>query len=271
MASPQNQSAPSPDAQPATSPRDDRSLLGFDRDEIAYILPMALFMAFLFVGSQWPQLYPWAYAGRTFCVAALLFMFRKRYTSIRWNFWWLGILMGIVGIVQWIGMDTLLQQSHRIFGLDLSQPSDNSRFRIFVEHWRHFFALDPDNNAFNPAAYFPNPIARWSWISIRIIGASVVVPFMEELFWRDYLWRRLIAPADFKLASVGEWNPTAFFLVAFAFCVVHPQWLTAIVWGLLVGGLLLYTRSLGACIIMHAVTNFLLGLYVLKTAQWQWW
>jgi hypothetical protein len=47
--------------------------------------------------------------------------------------------------------------------------------------------------------------------------------------------------------------------------------MTAIVWGLMVGGLLMLTRSLGACILMHAVTNFLLGWYVLKTGDWYFW
>ena len=224
----------------------EKPILGFDRDEFAYIAPMACFMLFLWVGSTWKELYPWAYVGRTICTAILLFVFWKRYTPIRWDYWWLGILMGVLGIVQWIGMDTLLQQLHP------------------------WFKLDPET-AFNPKQYFSNPAMLWGWIAIRTIGASLVVPVMEELFWRDYLWRRLIAPNDFKLAKVGEWDKFAFFAVAIAFCLVHPQWLTAIVWGLMIGGLLVYTRSLGACILMHGVTNFLLALYVLKTQQWQWW
>jgi membrane protease YdiL (CAAX protease family) len=244
--------------------------LGLDRDEVAYLAPMLSFMLFIWIGSEWKELYPWAYVGRTICAATLLWIFRKRYTPIRWNYWWLGILTGIVGIVQWIGMDTLLQQSYRIFGVDLTQPSDGSVSYSVANAWRKFFYLDPDK-AFNPTTYFSNPIALNSWIAVRLIGASLVVPVMEELFWRDYLWRRIIAPVDFKLAKVGEWDAKAFWIVSIAFCVVHPQWLTAIGWGLLVGLLLVRTRSLGACIIMHGVTNLLLGLWVLKTQQWQWW
>lgn len=223
------------------------SALGdFDRDEIAYLAPMMCFLAIIWIGTQSPEMYPWAYVARTICAAGLLFYFRKRYTPISWDYWWLGIVMGVLGVVQWIGMDTLLQHSHKFFQLDKEA-------------------------AFNPAGYFSNRLALWGWITIRLVGSSMVVPVMEELFWRDYLWRKIIAPADFKLAKVGEWDRIAFWVVALAFCVVHPQWLTAIGWGLMVGGLLAYTRSLGACIIMHGVTNFLLGLYVLKTQQWWWW
>jgi len=99
-----------------------------------------------------------------------------------------------------------------------------------------------------------------------------VVPVMEELFWRDFLWRTIIAPNDFKLAHVGEWDWKAFALVAGFFATVHGNWwLTSIVWASMVGWLLVTTRSLGACIIAHGVTNLLLGVYVLWTKQWFFW
>ena len=102
--------------------------------------------------------------------------------------------------------------------------------------------------------------------------AAIVVPFMEELFWRDYLWRTIIAPNDFKLARIGEWDPKAVVFVCAAFASVHGNWWpTAVVWGLMIAGLLLYTRSLGACIIAHAVTNLLLAGYVLKWHEWSFW
>jgi hypothetical protein len=112
----------------------------------------------------------------------------------------------------------------------------------------------------------------WSFIGVRIAGAVLVVPVMEELFWRDYLWRMILAPNDFKLAKVGEWGWMPFLIVSGVFSVVHGNWwLTAIVWALMVGALLVYTKSLGACIIAHATTNLLLALYVLKTHDWSFW
>jgi CAAX prenyl protease-like protein len=100
----------------------------------------------------------------------------------------------------------------------------------------------------------------------------LVVPVMEELFWRDFLWRSLLAPNDFKLAGVGEWDWKAYLIVSGAFALVHGNWwLTAIVWGLMVGALLVYTKSLGACILAHATTNLLLAVYVLYTRQWHFW
>jgi len=92
------------------------------------------------------------------------------------------------------------------------------------------------------------------------------------LFWRDFLWRQILAPNDFKLAAVGEWSLSALLIVSVAFATVHGNWwLTAIVWAMMVGGLLAYTKSLGACIIAHATTNLLLAVYVLVSQDWAFW
>ena len=234
-------------SQSPSVPSEPKSFLGFDFDEVAYIAPMAAFLVIMGIGKSIDGAYPWAYIVRAVVAAALIAAFWKHYTRIRWDYWWLGIIMGVVGIIQWIGMDTLLQKA-----------------------WPSVLALDHEA-AFNPFKYFTTPAATWSWIAVRMLGASLVVPFMEELFWRDYLWRRVVAPNDFKLAQVGEYDLTALIAVSAVFSLVHVQIPTAFVWGLMVGGLLIYTRSLGACVIMHAVTNLLLGIYVLYTREWAWW
>jgi hypothetical protein len=118
----------------------------------------------------------------------------------------------------------------------------------------------------------PGPKALlWTFLTVRLLGPTLVVPFMEEFFWRDFLWRTIAAPNDFKMIPVGEWDLKSFVIVTLAFSSVHIQWITAIVWGAMIALLLLRTRSLGACIIAHGVTNLLLGVYVLWTHDWQFW
>jgi len=211
------------------------------REELPYILPMAVFMVLVWAGGRGPWWYVSAYYLKTLVVGALLLCFWKRYTKVRWDYWWLGVIVGIVGIVQWVGMEKTL-----------------------MHYWPNYPRIPGSADVFNPYEHFTSPAAMWSFIITRWFCATVVVAFMEELFWRDYLWRLVIAPSDFKLAAVGEWNPAALAVVTVLFASVHPQWMTALVWGLMVGGLLLWTRSLGACIIAHGVTNLLLGAYV----QW---
>ncbi len=219
------------------------------REDFAYILPMGVFLAFTFVGTQWPALYPISYILKTVAAGVLLFVGRRAYSRISWDYWQLGVLVGILGIVQWVPMQLWLQSHVR------------------------FFAVDPAGQVFNPTTAFASGIAMNAFILFRwIIGASLVVPIMEELFWRDFVWRSILAPSNFKLAAIGERSLQAFFGVAIVFAFVHGNgWLTSIVWAMLIGGLLIYTRSLGACIIAHAVTNFLLGVYVLLSGDWGFW
>lgn len=222
------------------------------RDDLPYVLPMVLFLAIIWIGTKGSQTdagntwYPWAYVARTFAVGALLWYFRGSYERIRWNHWGLGLMVGVIGFFQWVGMQRLLEE----------------RFELFR----------PDGNLFNPELFFDDPAARWSFIAVRLLGAVIVVPLMEELFWRDYGWRVVIAGGDFRKVAVGEWDGKAFVAIPILFCLVHGNWwLTAIVWAFMIGGLLAYTRSLGACIVAHAVTNLLLGLYVLRTKHWSFW
>jgi uncharacterized protein len=222
-------------------------------DDLAYVLPMLVFLVFIGLGANdtfkrlVPHAYAVSYVVRTLAVAVLLAVFWRRYTPIRWNHWWLGVLVGVVGIFQWVGMQLLLQK--------------------YVPFFR------PSGDAFDPTAEFAgSPAMLYAFIAVRLIGAVLVVPVMEELFWRDFLWRQILAPNDFKLADVGEWGWAPFLGVSVAFAVVHGNWwLTSIVWALMIAGLLVYTKSLGACIIAHAVTNLLLGVYVLRYRDWAFW
>ena len=226
------------------------------RADVAYILPMAVFMAFTWAGVQWPAIFPIAYASKTAVVAILLIALWPNYTKIRWTHLGLGFLVGVVGVVQWVGMERLL----------ISQPWLSwTRMISNVKH-----------EAFHP---YDHLNGGWllAFFIVRVAGPTLVVPFMEERFWRDFLWRSIASPNDFKLQEIGEYDTTAFWTVPLVFAAVHVQWMTAIVWALMVGWLLWKTRSLGACIVAHATTNFLLGTYVLISwygfgrDQWFFW
>jgi CAAX prenyl protease-like protein len=215
------------------------------RDDVAYVLPMAIYMAFIWIAAKWPSIYPLTYLARVLLVAAALIAFWRHYTRISWRYWWLGATVGVVGIVQWIGMQLWLQ--------------------------RNFSFFAPPEDPFDPTARFTGGML-YAFLAVRIIGAVLIVAVMEELFWRDFLWRQILAPNDFKLAEVGERSWAAFLIVSVIFGTVHGNWwLTSIVWGLMIGALLMYTKSLGACIVAHAVTNLLLAVYVLKYRDWAFW
>jgi len=215
-------------------------------DDVAYVLPMGSFLLFTFLGGHWPGLFVASYIVKTIVAGVLLILLRRHFTKIKWSSAWLGVIVGIVGIVQWVGMEKLL-----------------------LHFWPNYPRLSAE--AFDPFKTISSPALLWSFIAIRLLGPVLVVPFMEEYFWRDFLWRTIMAPNDFKMMKIGDWDWQAVIVVALAFASVHIQWMTAIVWGLMIAWLLIRTRSLGACIIAHAVTNLLLGIYVLGWHDWAFW
>jgi len=104
----------------------------------------------------------------------------------------------------------------------------------------------------------------------RIAGAVLVVPLMEELFWRSYL-NRYIIDTDFNSVRMGTFTWTSFLFTTVLFGLEHNYILAGIMAGIFYNLLLYWTRSLAQCVLSHAVTNLSLALYVVLTGKWQFW
>ena len=107
-------------------------------------------------------------------------------------------------------------------------------------------------------------------IAFRLIGASLIVPIMEELFWRSFALRFAIR-SDFKSIPLGHFSWFSFILISLLFGFEHHRWLVGIVAGMVSAGVLYRRKNLFDPILSHAITNFLLGLYVVSTHQWSFW
>ena len=95
--------------------------------------------------------------------------------------------------------------------------------------------------------------ASAAMIAVRLIGSAFVISVAEELFFRKWL---------IGFAGFG-------WMVAL-FAVEHDRWLVGAIAGA-VYGLLYLRKGLLPAIVAHATTNLVLGLWVLKTGQWQFW
>jgi hypothetical protein len=105
---------------------------------------------------------------------------------------------------------------------------------------------------------------------IRLFGAAVVVPLMEELFWRSFLIRWLVA-SPFTAVPLGAFTAMSCAVTVVLFGLEHALWLAGMMAGLAYNLLLYQTRNLWSCILAHAITNLVLGLHVLITHEWVWW
>ncbi len=103
-----------------------------------------------------------------------------------------------------------------------------------------------------------------------MFGLVVVVPVIEELFYRSFLMRWLVDP-DLARVPIGTVTPLGLAVTSIVFALSHPEWLpallTGVVWGWLVGR----TKSVSACVLSHAVANLVLGIYVMTTGAWRFW
>jgi len=121
----------------------------------------------------------------------------------------------------------------------------------------------------SPAPFAPETCG-WTFSVIRLLGSAFVISFIEEFFWRGFVYRWIITK-DFRSVDLGRFVLTAFLLTAVLFGVEHDRWLVGILAGLAYGAMAILTRDLWAVGIAHAITNFLLGLYVLATGHHAFW
>lgn len=105
----------------------------------------------------------------------------------------------------------------------------------------------------------------------RSLRAIVLVPVIEELFWRAWLMRWLIS-IDFRTVALGAYRASSFWMTALLFASEHgPYWEVGLLAGVAYNWWMLRTRSLGDCILAHAVTNACLCLFVVTTGRWEYW
>lgn len=118
----------------------------------------------------------------------------------------------------------------------------------------------------------PAPALKSSWVlSWRTIRAALIVPPIEELFWRGWLMRWLI-DRDFERVPIGAYAAGAFWTTAILFASEHgPYWDVGLVAGIIYNFWVIRTKSITDCVLAHGVTNLALSLYVIAAAQWQYW
>lgn len=114
---------------------------------------------------------------------------------------------------------------------------------------------------------------KWTRISmtvLRICGAVLVVPLMEELFWRSFLIRFLI-DKEYSAVQLGRFTWASFLISSILFGLEHSYIAAGVMAGIIYNLLLYKTKSLAQCVLAHAITNLALAIYVVITGKWHFW
>lgn len=196
-----------------------------------------------FIDLQPTALY-YLYPVKAASVAALLYFYRREYLELDWSHLsrdrtWLGVcLTGLLTFVLWIFMD-----------------------------WTVTVAGGPGGFNVN---LLPEGGIRVAMTLFRVAGAVLVVPVMEELFWRSFLLRYMI-DNNFQSVPLGRFTWGSFVISSLLFGLEHHLFLAGVGAGVIFSLVLYRTKSLSHCILAHGVTNLALAIYVLVTGEWQLW
>jgi uncharacterized protein len=212
-----------------------------------YVTPFALFLLFLVVFPRLPIDAGLEAPLRVILLGAVCWVCWPREISLRPSHWLPSIGIGVAVFVLWIAPDLLIP------GYRTLPPFSNA----VVGH---------THSSLPPGALHSAWVVAW-----RTARAVVIVPVIEELFWRAWLMRWLIN-SDFRKVPVGAYAPLAFWLTAVLFASEHgPYWDVGLLTGIIYNVWMIRSKSVADCVLMHAVTNGALSAYVIAFGQWQYW
>jgi CAAX prenyl protease-like protein len=225
-----------------------------DNPVIARSAPFLLFVGFLVLGSLLPDAAAgqgavtasssWLVVGRGAAVALALAWFWRGYGELRSTapahpaHWLVAVLAGLVAFLVWISLD--------------------QGWAVLSDGRRGFAPVLPDGGT------------DWPKALARLAGFALVVPVMEELFWRSLLLR-WIERHEFLAVDPRRIGTRAFVITTVLFAVEHDRWFAGAVAGALYNWLYMRSGNLWVAILAHAVSNAALGVWILQTRQWQFW
>jgi hypothetical protein len=185
----------------------------------------------------------WLVAARALVAGAIVAVFWQKYREIHEapqtgaGEWSIAVIGGVAIAALWIALDGFLA-----FG---GPP-------------KPFVPLRPDGA-------YDLPL-----LAARLLGFVVIVPVIEELFWRSFLmrWidRRAFLAADPRRASAK-----AHAVTTILFALEHHAWVPGLAAGLLYGIIYRRTGNLRACIASHAISNAVLGGWIIANNDWILW
>jgi len=211
------------------------------------VVPFAVFIALIGLSLILPMPALADQVLRLAVMAVVLYFVARPALDFHVKEWSGSLLIGVAIFVLWIAPDLL-------------SPS-----------YRHSFLFD---NALMGAARSSMPEAARHDVPVlwlRSLRAVLVVPIIEELFWRGWLMRWLIEP-NFQRVPLGAYSAGSFWVVAIMFASEHgAYWDVGLAAGIIFNWWMIRTKSLGDLMLAHAVANACLSAYVVAAGKWEYW
>jgi uncharacterized protein len=206
------------------------------------VLPFALFAGLTLLQGRFGDTSQyWIYALKTILAAWILWLVRPYVKEMRWNFSWESIVVGVLVFLAWVGLDG------------------------------HYPLLAAREATFNPErTYDAGSALALFFIAVRTLGSSLIVPPLEEVFYRSFIYRYLIK-SDFLKIPLGHFDLRAFLISGVIFGIGHYEWLPGILCAFAYQWLVCRRDRLGDAMTAHGITNFLLALWVVTRQAYYFW
>ena len=211
--------------------------------EWARVTPFAAYAILTFFqGELGPASLYWFYIVKTILGAWLVWEVRPFVQEMRWKVSWEAIVVGIAIFAIWVGLDGMYPRLSKL-----------------------------ETGATPFAQFGAGSAVAWFYVVVHLAGMTVIVPPVEEIFYRSFLYR-VFVKNDFQAMALGQFHGLSFVVTSTIFGLMHPQWWVAgIICGLAYQWLVIRKNRLGDAMTAHAITNCLLGLWVLWKGAWSFW
>jgi len=216
---------------------------------LARVLPFVVFLVLTSCqGSLGPESHFWVYLVKCVIGAWMIWVTWPLVSEMRWAISFEALIAGTLVFILWVALDVLYPK--------FSQPNDSWDLQ------KQFGSLS---------------VMVWFFAGVRLVGSTLLVPMLEEVFYRSFLYRYILAP-NWMFTAHNSFAVKPFLITSIVFGFTHQQWLAGIVCGMIYQLLVIRTNRIADAITAHAVTNLLLGTWVITQGfgyadkpQWHFW
>lgn len=230
------------------------------RPDMVMMAPFMAFLLFLAIQGAVADKLPAAWLPVAIVLKGLagfgvFWLFRRHFPPFGKPYWILGTVAGVASAAIWIVGEHLFDQ------VDIGKWNLGGRL----------FIMPGSPEVKDPRAGISDAV-WWSQAIARLSVAVLVVPIVEEIFWRGFLLRALINWDHAEKVPLGKFTWFSFIGTALLSTLQHPDnWLVSILLWMVWNGLMYWKKSLYFLMIVHGVTNLVLYVYVICAQDWRFW
>src|SRR5579859_1769133 len=152
------------------------------------VAPFIIFLGFTFFQDSFGEegRY-WMYLVKSAVGAWLIWEMRPFVPEMRWAFSWEAVVVGVAVCVMWVGLDPFYPK--------FTKPGPS---------W------DPE------AIFGKGSGGAWSFNLVHLLGSTLVVPPLEEVFYRSFLYRYFVK-LDFQTMPLSRFHGLSFVVTSLIF------------------------------------------------------